>query len=191
MQKEWNTPDFKGDQLQWYPVLLTGPRWRNPGTVLVKNLEKLPPMHEGKKAGFQTVDKIWSQFCKSNEHVGKVHPSAVWTDPQCPEWWLWSTHWGIPLPSYFWCETTFENQPLGFYNQDTKLFPSWGERDMKRDSISVTIISTWIPTQNKAQREISWNVSSNYPSGVWLWVIFLPLHCSICQIFPHPACIIL
>ena len=51
---------------------------------------------------------------------------------------------GMPIPSYALCRTAFENEPIGFHNQDSKLFPSQGEGGVKHDSISVIIISTLI-----------------------------------------------
>lgn len=49
------------------------------------------------------------------------------------------------FPVGFFC-TALENEPIGVCNQGRKLFPSRGERGMKHDSISVTIISSWIQT---------------------------------------------
>lgn len=40
----------------------------------------------------------------------------------------------------------FEKEPSEFHNQDRKLFLSPGQRRVKRDSISVTIISILIQT---------------------------------------------
>lgn len=62
-----------------------------------------------------------------------------------------------PLSHIFCGGTALENEPLGFYGR--KALAVLRGKGANHDSISLTIISTQIWTENKAQREIPQNVA--------------------------------